>query len=182
MKTLILNGSPQKNGNTRALLNLFTKELTGEYKTINTYYTHISPCTDCRYCQKHGKCCKKDGMEEVYGYVKECDNILIASPVYFSELTPTLLGVLSRFQAFYCSRRFLGIEPVTKKKKGAIMLTGGGDGVFDLAEKSGKILLKIMGAEEKIPLIYCGNTDFTKAEDNEEAVKRVVELAKAFEK
>lgn len=181
MKTLILNGSPRKSGNTQALLNLFTKQLTGEYKTVNAYQDQISPCTDCRYCQKHDKCCKKDGIEEVYSFTRDCDNILIASPVYFSELTPPLLGILSRFQAFYCSRRFLGIEPVTKKKKGALLLTGGGDGGFDLAERSGKILLKIMGAEGEIPLIYCGNTDFTKAEDNEEAVKTVTELAKTFE-
>ena len=182
MKTLILNGSPRKNGNTQALLNLFTKQLTGEYKTVNAYYSQISPCIDCRYCQKHGKCCKKDGMEEIYSFTRDCDNILIASSVFFSELTPPLLGVLSRFQAFYCSRRFLGNEPVTKKKKGALLLMGGGDGDFDLAEKSGKILLKIMGAEGEIPLIYCGNTDFTRAEDNEETVKKVLELAEAFEK
>lgn len=182
MKTLILNGSPRKNGNTQALLNLFTKHLTGEYKTVNAYFSEISPCTDCRYCQKHGKCCKKDGMEEIYSFTRECDNILIASPVYFSELTPPLLGILSRFQAFYCSRRFLGIEPVTEKKKGALLLTGGGDGGFELAERSGKILLKIMGAEGDFPLIYCGNTDLAKAEDSAEAVKSVLELAKAFEK
>ena len=182
MKTLILNGSPRKNGNTQALLTLFTNRLTAEHKTISAYYADISPCTDCRYCQKHGKCCKKDGMEEVYGYVGDCDNILIASPVYFSELTPPLLGLFSRFQAFYCSRRFLGIEPVAKKKKGAVLLTGGSDGDYDLAERSAKILLKKMGAEGAFPLIYCGNTDFTKAEDNEEAVKKVLELAEAFEK
>ncbi len=182
MKTLILNGSPRKNGSTQALLNLFTEHLTGEHKTINAYQAQISPCIDCRYCQKHGKCCKKDGMEEVYSYTADCDNILIVSPVYFSELTPPILGVLSRFQAFYCSRRFLGIEPVTKNKKGAILLTGGGDGEFDLAERSGKILLKIMGAEGEIPLIYCGNTDFIKAEENQEAVKMVLDLAETFEK
>ena len=181
MKTLILNGSPRKNGNTQALLKLFTEQLTGEHKTINAYYADISPCTDCRYCQKHGKCCKKDGMEEVYSYTADCDNILIASPVYFSELTPPILGILSRFQAFYCSRRFLGIEPVTKKKKGAVLLTGGGDGGFDLAERSAKILLKIMGAEGNFPLIYCGNTDYSKVEENKESVKSVLDLAETFE-
>lgn len=180
MKTLILNGSPRQNGNTQALLKLFTEQLTGEYKIINAYYADISPCTDCRYCQKHAECCKKDGMEEVYGYVRDCDNILIASPVYFSELTPPLLGLLSRFQAFYCSRRFLGIEPVTKKKKGGILLTGGGDGGFAPAEGSAKILLKIMGAEGDFPLIYCGNTDSLAAVEDRETADKVSELAERF--
>lgn len=180
MNTLILNGSPHKNGSTSSLLKRFTEQLQGEYKIINAYYDNISPCTDCRYCQKHGKCCKKDGMEKVYSYTRDCDNILIASPVYFSELTPPLLAVGSRFQAFYCSRRFLGIEPVTKAKKGGILLLGGGDGSYELAEKSARILLKIMGASGDFPLIYCGNTDNRDALENENAVNGVLELANVF--
>lgn len=180
MKTLILNGSPRKNGNTQDLIKLFSEGLNGEYKTVNAYFARISSCTDCRSCQKNGKCRIMDDMEEIYSYVLDCDNILIASPVYFSELTPPLLGLLSRFQTFYCSRRFLGIEPVTKKKKGGIILTGGGDGGFDLAERSAKIMLKIMGSEEIFPAVYCGNTDFIKAYKDKESVKKVISLAKAF--
>lgn len=180
MKTLILNGSPRKDGNTQALIKLFSEGLNGEYKTVSAYFAHISPCTDCRYCQEHGECCKKDGMEEIYSYAAGCDNILIASPVYFSELTPPLLGLLSRFQAFYCSKRFFGIDPVLKRKKGGVILTGGGDGGFELAEKSAKIFLKIMGAEEIFPAVYCGNTDFIKADEDEETVKGAISLAKAF--
>ena len=180
MKTLILNGSPHKEGNTASLLKLFTERLRGEYIIVSAYDGGISPCTDCRYCQRHGKCCKKDGMEEVYGYTASCDNILIASPVYFSELTPPLLAVGSRFQAFYCARRFLGSEPVPKAKRGGILLTGGGDGEFFMAEKSAAILLKIMGAVGDFPLAYCGNTDNVNSEENREAVRRVLDLADSF--
>lgn len=180
IKTLIINGSPRINGNTQALIKLFAESLKGEYKIINAYSGDISPCTDCRGCQKSGKCRIKDGMEEVYGYTKDCDNILIASPVYFSELTPPLLGLLSRFQAFYCSKRFLGIDSVTKKKKGGILLTGGGDGGYDLAERSAKISLKIMGAKEIFPVVYFGNTDLIRAEEQEEAVKMLINTAESF--
>lgn len=179
-KTLILNGSPHKNGSTSTLIKLFTEHLQGEYKIINAYDADISPCNDCRYCQKHGKCCKKDAMEEVYSYTAECDNILIASPVYFSELTPPLLAVGSRFQAFYCARRFLGSEPAGKTKSGGILLSGGGDGGCSLAEKSAKILLKTMGAAGDFPLIYCGNTDNADAGKNGGAVKGVKMLAERF--
>ena len=119
-------------------------------------------------------------MEEVYGYAASCDNILIASPVYFSELTPPLLAVGSRFQAFYCARRFLGSEPVPKAKRGGILLTGGGDGEYYMAEKSAAILLKIMGAAGDFPLVYCGNTDNVNSEENREAVRRVLDLADSF--
>lgn len=180
MKTLILNGSPHKKGNMASLLKTFTERLQGECKIVNAYDSSISSCNDCKYCQKYGKCYKKDGMEEVYSYTANCDNILIASPVYFSELTPPLLAVGSRFQAFYCARRFLGNEPVMKVKSGGILLTGGGDGEYCIAEKSAKILLKIMGAAGNFPLVYCGNTDNVNAAENSEAIRRVLNLADGF--
>lgn len=101
MKTLIFNGSPRKNGDTMGLINEFIKELDGEYKIVNAYYCDIKPCIDCRYCWKNDGCCQQDEMQEVYKYIEECDNILIASPIYFSELTGPLLSVMSRLQTKY---------------------------------------------------------------------------------
>jgi len=45
-------------------------------------------------------------MQEIYKYIEECDNILIASPLYFSELTGKLLVVGSRLQTYFCARFF----------------------------------------------------------------------------
>ena len=42
MKTLILNGSPRKNGDTVSLINKLTEQLDGEYKIVNAYYSDIS--------------------------------------------------------------------------------------------------------------------------------------------
>ena len=35
MKTLIINGSPRKNGDTTSLINILTEQLNGEYKIID---------------------------------------------------------------------------------------------------------------------------------------------------
>ena len=35
MKTLIINGSPRKNGDTVSLINVLTEHLTGEYKIVD---------------------------------------------------------------------------------------------------------------------------------------------------
>jgi len=51
------------------------------------------------------------------GYIQECDNILIASPLYFSELTGKLLDVGSRLQTYFCARFFRNEEPIVKSKK-----------------------------------------------------------------
>ena len=62
MKTLIINGSPRKNGDTMVLINEFLKNLNGEVKLINTYYDKISPCIDCRYCWSNSSCAINDEM------------------------------------------------------------------------------------------------------------------------
>ncbi|WP_169717969.1 hypothetical protein SPSIL_030240 [Sporomusa silvacetica DSM 10669] len=43
MKTLIINGSPRKNGHAMTLVNEMTKYLNGEVRIIHTYYDDISP-------------------------------------------------------------------------------------------------------------------------------------------
>lgn len=128
MKTLIINGSPRVNGDTVSLINIIMKNIIGECKILNAYRCDISPCIDCRYCWKNSGCSINDEMQDIYGYVQDCDNILIASPIYFSELTGKLLDVGSRFQTYFSARYFRKIEPIIKPKKGAVILVGGGDG------------------------------------------------------
>lgn len=38
MKTLIFNGSPRKNGDTKSLINHMTESLNGEYKIVDAYF------------------------------------------------------------------------------------------------------------------------------------------------
>lgn len=182
MKTLIFNGSPRKNGDTVSLINLLTEKIKGEYKIVNAYFDNISPCMDCRCCQNNKGCIINDGMAEIYKYTEDCDNIVIASPIYFSELTGSLLNVGSRFQAFYCSQRFLNTEPVSKKKKGGIILVGGGDGSFSTAEKTAGVLLRHMGTETIFPLVSSHNTDNIPAAEDKKVLESIVKLAEFFNK
>ena len=133
MKTLIFNGSPRKNGDTATLIGAVKKELKGEFMQIDAYYTDISPCIDCRICREKSGCVVNDGMTLVYKYLEECDNVLIASPMYFSELTGKLLDVASRLQTYISARRFRKEKTNLSRKKGAVILTGGGSGNPDKA-------------------------------------------------
>lgn len=146
MKTLIFNGSPRANGNTSFLIDRLIAGLNGEVRLVNAYQANIAPCFDCRYCWEHAGCCINDQMQQIYAYIKECDNIVIASPLNFSELTGKLLMVMSRLQMFYANKRFLKFDTVIKRKKGAIILCGGGEGGPDKAISTAKLLLKSMNA------------------------------------
>lgn len=128
MKTLILNGSPRKNGDTAQLLELAKAQLQGTYHVVSAYTADIHPCIDCRHCQKQFGCIFADEMEAVYTYLKDCDRILLASPIYFSELTGSLLNVISRLQPYFYARYFRK-EPIPLHiQKAVTVLVGGGTG------------------------------------------------------
>ena len=182
MKTLIFNGSPRKNGDTVGLLNHLLERLPGEYKIVDAYRANISPCVDCRYCKEKSGCAIQDEMQEVYEYLKDCDNVLIASPVYFSELTGPLLSVGSRLQIYFCSRFFRKEESGLTPKKGAVLLVGGGDGKPDKAYETAKTLLKNMNCKEIHPLVCSHNTDRVPAIKDAQAVAGVEEIVRFFSK
>ena len=127
MKTLIINGSPKKNGDTQALIDAFVSGLSGEYCVISND-DNISPCIDCRYCWKHDGCAVKDAMQAVYDYLADCDAVVLASPVWFSSLSGPALDIGSRFQTYFARKFFRHLPSPLKPKRGVILLVGGQPG------------------------------------------------------
>jgi len=180
MKTLIFNGSPRENGDTAVLINEFINKLEGEYKIINAYDCNIKACIDCRYCWKNEGCSQIDGMQEVYNYIQECDNILIASPVFFTEISGQLLAVASRLQTYFCARYFRKETPIKKSKKGGIILAAGGNGNMEKAFSTTSMLLDNMNAKKNAPVVYCMNTDHIAPINNLEALENTKQIALFF--
>jgi len=180
MKTLIFNGSPRPNGDTVSLIRIVTEHLTGEYRIIDAYRCGISPCVDCRHCWTHAQCALSDEMQSVYADIIACDNILIASPVYFSELTGKMLDVMSRLQLFFAARFFRQEELITLPKKGAIILVGGGDGKMDKAHSTARILLHQMQCHDIHELVFSHNTNSVPALQDAAAVQGAIDIARFF--
>jgi multimeric flavodoxin WrbA len=180
MKTLIFNGSPRKKGDTVSLINKVIENLNGEYKIINAYDCQISPCIDCRYCWDNTGCCINDEMQEVYTYIQECDNILIASPIYFSELTGALLNVGSRLQTYFCARKFRKEKSIAKVKKGAVIVVGGGDGNVNKAYDTACCLLRHMNTFDILPVVFSHNTDNKPAIEDETTILGVKDIIRFF--
>ena len=180
MKTLILNGSPRPNGDTAGLTALLRRSLAGGVKTVDAYGCAISPCVDCRFCWESPGCAIQDEMQAVYGYIQDCDNILIASPIYFSELTGRLLEVGSRLQTYFCARAFRGEEPLPKPKRGAVLLVGGGDGNMDKAYDTACTLLRHMNCQKIHGLVCSHGTNQRPAVRDARAVAGVESIARFF--
>ena len=180
MKTLIFNASPRKKGDTAQLLSRLLPRLGGEQMVVDCYRADIAPCIDCRFCWQKEGCAQKDGMQAVYRFLQDCDNVLLASPIYFSELTGRMLDVGSRLQTYFCARHFRGENPIPKEKKGAVVLVGGGDGSADTAAKTARILLRQMGCTRLHDAVFSLNTNQTPAAEDEQALEGLESIARFF--
>lgn len=181
MKTLIINGSPRKKGDTASLLTEMKKYLSGEITELSAYYDDIKPCIDCRYCSKKAKCVIQDKMNIIYE--DDFDNVVIASPIYMSNLTPPLMAIASRLQVYYAAKRFLNKKIELRSKEGALILVGGGDGSPDPAIKLASWMFKKMNASFNPENMVCSlKTDDVPASQDIEALESVKVIGKRLSK
>ena len=86
MNILFINGSPNKNGNTKALAE---KMLKGKaYETLNL--------TDYRI-GSYGQNFQDDQLDEVIDKMKAADVIVVGSPLYWHNICGSVSNVLDRF-------------------------------------------------------------------------------------
>lgn len=100
MKVLLLNGSPHAHGCTFTALSEVAEELRkngieSEFFQIGT--KPISGCIACNQCQKTGRCALPDNLaNECAEKIRQCDGVVIGSPVYFASGNGSLIALLDR--------------------------------------------------------------------------------------
>lgn len=179
MKTLIFNGSPRKKGETAFMIEAIRKELEGEVRVVNAYTADVKPCVDCRWCFENKGCAIQDEMQEIYDYIEECDHVIIASPVYFEEITGQLLSLFSRIQTYFSARYIRKEEPVPKKKTGGVLLTAGSIGPREKAESTAEMLLRQLSCTS-LGTVYAARTDKVPVREREDILKELENLGKAI--
>lgn len=176
MKTLIINGSPRRNGDTSGLIEELKKQLNSEFVEISAYYDKIAPCNDCRQCWKKKSCVIKDDMFKIYN--DDFDIVVIASPLYMSNLTGPLVSLASRFQTYYAAKRFLHDEIYLRSKTAILIIVGGGDGGQEQAINLSKWMFKKMNAEfYDENAVFSLHTDNLPAKEDIDALKKIKEIA-----
>lgn len=177
MKTLIINGSPRPSGNTVALIGELKRHLEGEVIELSAFRSNIAPCVDCRGCWTTAKCVVRDDMDIIYA--DDFDNVVVASPVYFSTVPGQVLSLFSRMQPWHCATFFLKQPLVQRRKKSAAILTGGGKGNHANAFHHLSAFFRMVNAHGfKEHVVTSLNTDTIPAWEDEAAMQGVRELAK----
>ena len=105
MKVLMINGSPRAKGNTALVLGQMQEVFASygvEVDYVQVGQLSVRGCTACLSCAKTAKCAIDDVVNELSDKLRECDGMVIASPVYYAAANGTLVSVLDRL--FYSSR------------------------------------------------------------------------------
>lgn len=123
MKVLMLNGSPNKDGNTATALKEMEKVFTKngvETEIIQIGNKDIRGCVACHSCAQTGKCAFNDVVNEVAAKFEVADGLVVGSPVYFASANATLVALLQRmFYSTHFDKRFkVGASVVCARRGG----------------------------------------------------------------
>ncbi len=103
-KIVILNGSPRRNGNTAALVQAFTEGAESAGNTATEFFLSSMDIHGCKGCfggqsGRECPCVQRDDMARIYPEVKTCDVIVLATPLYYWNMSGQLRTAIDRLFA-----------------------------------------------------------------------------------
>lgn len=105
MKVLLINGSPHEKGCTYTALSVIGETLTELGVASEIFQIGKAPlrgCIACGGCAETGRCVFDDGANAMLEKMKDCDGLIVGSPVHYASPAGGLLALLDR--AFYAGR------------------------------------------------------------------------------
>jgi multimeric flavodoxin WrbA len=171
MKVLAIVGSPHANGNTSYLADQALKELSSqgvETEKIVLGQCVINPCQGHDKCGTFTQCKQKDDAPGIIEKFNEADGIILASPVYFFDIT-------AQMKAFIDRNFFTFTHGGQKKASCAgLMAIGGGGG----ADETIATLKRFAGLPEGKCFVVSGYTGQEPAKNHPELIKQAREMGK----
>lgn len=101
---LILNGSPRRSGNTAGLTKAFAQGAESAGHKVTEFFLSGMKIHGCKGCfgghsAKDCPCVQQDDMNQIYPVVKECDIVVLASPLYYWNMSGQLRTAMDRLFA-----------------------------------------------------------------------------------
>lgn len=163
MKIVSLLGSPRSKGNSTTIANRFTEtasKLGAEVKTFELNRLLFRGCQACYACKKNlDHCVLKDDLTEVLAAVQEADVVLLASPVYYGDVTAQLKGFIDRCYSYLKPDYLTNPQPSRlQPKKLVFVQTQGQDDETSFADIYPRYsgFLKWMGFSDSYLIRTCG--------------------------
>jgi multimeric flavodoxin WrbA len=104
-KIITLLGSPRANGNSAAIAGRFmetAKKYGAETKTYSLNKLKYAGCQACMMCKDMlDRCALKDDLEPVLDDIRDADILVLATPVYFADVTAQMKMFIDRTYSYY---------------------------------------------------------------------------------
>ena len=103
-RIVILNGSPRKTGNTSELIRSFMEGAESAGNEVTTFHLDSMNIHGCKGCfggnsSRECPCVQKDDMDQIYPAVKDADVIVLATPLYYWNMSGQLRTTVDRLFA-----------------------------------------------------------------------------------
>ena len=122
-------GSARRRGNSDTILEAALDVFRERGDAVQVVYPRqlsISPCLSCNACFKTGVCVQHDDLTHLYGRFCEADHVVVASPVYFTNVPGHFKVMIDRFQCFW-ARTYLLRRPPHPRRNGMFLAVGAMD-------------------------------------------------------
>lgn len=184
VKILCVNGSPRRGGNTEAVLREAidaAAKAGAEAEMMSLADYDLKPCTGCDSCFEAGRCAIEDDVEEVFERVRGADSVILASPVYFFNVTAQVKTFIDRVGYLDIAR---GREPFRNKVGGAVAVaakTGSSSALSQMALFFSACRMITVAPQVTVLASEKGDAsgDARGMDDARELVANVVRVAKA---
>ena len=158
-----LQGSPRKKGNTNFLLSTFMEaaEKTGaRTQTVDVTKKNIIPCKEYTLCEKKGFCPIDDDVrDEIYPLLRRADVVIVATPIFFYNMTAQLKAVIDRCQVFWARKYRLKLkDPGANMRRGFLLSVGAtkGRNLFEGLQLTTQYFFDAIDAKFEGSLTYRG--------------------------
>lgn len=167
-KVLVIASSPRKNANSTILACSIAEgaeEAGAEVEILRLYDFTIKPCRGCYACThpENTNCVQQDDMQLLYPKIREADAIVLATPVYFFNMSGQLKVFLDRCLPVCYSMGGL------RDKKLAVSISFRGVDIFESG--GGNILRSFQDLCQYCDMFMCGHVYISATEEGQAAIE-----------
>jgi multimeric flavodoxin WrbA len=185
MNIVCLYGSPRVKGNSAAIAKKFCETAIGKGANVQSWVLNklnFRGCQACYGCKgKSDKCIIEDDLAEVLEAVRHCDILVLASPVYYGDVSSQLKAFIDRNYSFLVPDyvHAAKIHRLEGDKTLVMILTQGSpdkEAFKDIFPKY-STFYKWMGFEKSELIHACGVMEPSDLKNRQDIFKQAAELA-----
>ena len=185
MKILALNGSPKNNGASATIMSALNAKLAAKGHGVKRYDLNsleMRGCQECYVCKKKktDRCCIQDGLAGPLEDMKSVDAVVVATPVFYGDVSAQLKCFIDRTWSYFCGEGFSAGHLPRGRKLVFIMSYGYDDpSIYDALWERYRMYFNLFGFDECRLIKAYGAVHQAPEIHNREEAEGLVEAAAA---